>query len=116
MNDIATLDMVRTIAVTEVQERYGTRYAVTLLLNGRPTDWDSRTQHHSFDRANANVRRFAKTIEEQFAKIVAVDDINARNLFTDASLWDYVFNVSDNPNVRARTLRCCFDDRRRVVS
>lgn len=116
MNDIATLDMVRTIAVTEVRTNYGYRYRVTLLLNGRATSWDSGTLHHTEYAASKYVTRFRKNIDAQFAKIVAINDINERNAYTDAPLWDYVFDVSDNPNVRARTLRCCFDDECEVLS
>jgi hypothetical protein len=116
------LSMPRSYAVTYVDERYGRRYAPTLLLWGLPTTWTNNVQHETHDAAQRQLRKFANMVERSFNElIVDVRDpnpaISIQHAWTWETLrmWDYVFKNVESSHL-SRTLRQGFDGRRRVSS
>ena len=111
--DIATLDMVRTYAVTAVTTRDGVTYSATLLLNGRITNWNSMIGHHTYAAAAKQMRRFIAKVEDDFTHIIAVRDSGENALWSDLPMGEYIYAPQQSMSA---TRRIYFPTDRQVVT
>jgi hypothetical protein len=126
--DIATIDMVRTYAVTRVTTHDGrsTWYTPTLILNGRATDYDNNIMHQTPQTAAKHLRAFAQSVEAMYADpTFAIVDSNLNQAWGGVAMWDFTHDTYIEAKdwgfatMPAQTLRSTrrssFDARRRIV-
>jgi len=129
--DIATIDMVRTYAVTRVSGRFGITghhvwYTPTLILDGRATDYDNTIMHQTPQVAAKHLRAFARRVEAMYADpTFAIVDSNLNQAWDDVAMWDFTFDThieakdwgfATSPAKTYRTTRrTAFDARRTII-